>query len=153
MITARRRAGACWSDALILNMSSRGMLVRSDNSPGRGSYLEIRRGPYVIVARVVWSGSGRFGVRTQDPVPADGLTRDPDAVAAPAMSGGGPVLDRRAASRRPDVRHETSRHKGRAMEFAAIALFCGFAAFVIGGAVVEVIAKPLGAAQAALGSK
>jgi hypothetical protein len=152
MIEARMRAGTSWSDALILNLSSRGMLVRADQSPGRGSYLEIRRGPYVIVARVAWSKSGIFGVLTQDPVPADGLIRDPDGAAAAARPGTASFKERRTASRPPGVRHESSRQKARFAEFALIALACGIAAVLFVSAVAELVAKPLDMARAALAS-
>jgi hypothetical protein len=150
MIKARMRDGALWSDALILNMSSRGLLVRSDRSPGRGSYLEIRRGAYVIVARVVWSSAGRFGVQTQDLVPSERLIGDPDAtaVAEPSLTAG--PMERRAAPRSTQTRHETSRHKARAIEFVAISLTCVLAAILIGSAVAEVIATPIHAAETIL---
>lgn len=54
MIKARMRVGPSWSDALILNLSSKGLMVRSDRPPSRGSYLEIRRGPYSSL--LAWSG-------------------------------------------------------------------------------------------------
>ena len=149
MIQARMRDGAKWSDALILNISSRGLLVRSDQSPNRGSYLEIRRGAHVIVARVVWSNAGRFGVQTQDLIPADRLTGDPDAAAAQSLSATGQG-DRRAAPRALEHRHQSSREKARAIEFAAISLTCALVALLIGSAMAEVVAKPLHAAQAAL---
>lgn len=146
------RSGASWNDALILNMSSKGLLVRSSQSVNRGSYLEIRRGPHVIVARVIWSASDRLGLQTQDPVPAADLIRDPDGAAAGKKRGEAGLEDRRSAPRPVEVRHETSRHSGRALEFAAIALACGIVALLIGNAVAEVVATPLGAAQAALAS-
>ena len=152
MIKARMRAGTSWSDALILNLSSKGMLVRSDSSPGRGSYLEIRRGAHVIVARVIWANSGRFGVQTQDPVPAESLIRDPDGASAPQKAASTPFQERRAASRPPAVRHERSRQRARLAEFAAIALACGFVAVLMASQVAEVVAKPLDAARTALGS-
>jgi len=147
------RAGTSWSDALILNLSSRGMLVRADPSPNRGSYLEIRRGSHVIVARVVWSGPGRFGVQTQDPVSADSLVGDAGGPAAPIRPGSSGFQERRAASRPAEVRHESSRQKARFGEFAAIALLCGIFVLFIGGAVFEVFSRPLGDARAALASK
>lgn len=150
MIKARMRAGALWSDALILNLSSRGMLVRSDQSPGRGSYLEIRRGHHVMVARVVWSGAGRFGVRTQDPVPAEELIHDPDGAASPAASDTNGFRERRAAPRTLQYRHEASRHSARIGQFAAFSLVSGLAALLIGMAVMEAVARPLAAAKLAL---
>jgi hypothetical protein len=154
MIQARVRDGVQWSDALILNMSSRGLLVRSDKSPNRGSYLEIRRGAYVIVARVVWSNAGRFGVQTQDMVPAERLISDPDATAAAAsprsLVG---QQERRAAPRSTEARHGASRQKARLFEFAAVSFVCALVAILVGSAMVEVVAKPLHAAQTALVSR
>jgi hypothetical protein len=150
MINARVRIGASWSDALILNMSSKGLLVRSDQSADRGSYLEIHRGSHIIVARVIWSKSGRFGVQTQDPVPAASLIRDPDEVSIQAKPAAPGVRERRGTPRPAEIRHQDSRHQARAREFAAIALACGFSALFAGNLIVEVVAKPLGEAQAAL---
>lgn len=147
------RDGARWTDALILNMSSRGLLVRSDQSPNRGAYLEIRRGPYVIVARVVWSNAGRFGVQTQDLVPPERLMTDPNAQAAPAPSPASGGHERRAAPRPVANRHEASRQRARAVEFATISLVGALVAILIGSAMAEVVAKPLHAAQAALAAR
>ena len=150
MIDARVRVGASWSDALILNMSSKGLLVRSNQSVARGSYLEIRRGGHVIVARVIWSNSGRFGVQAQDPVPTASLVRDSDDASIRPKPGAAGVQERRAAPRPTQARHERSRHLARATEFAAIVLACGFLAVFAGNLIIEVVAKPLGAAQEAL---
>lgn len=153
MIKARMRAGATWGDALILNMSSKGMLVRSSQPLNRGSYLEIRRGPHVIVARVVWSRSDRCGVQTQDPIPAAALIRDPDGQTAPAKSVQPAAIERRTAARPTALRHEISRQKSRAAQFAVFAVACGFAALFAANIVSEVIAQPLETAQAALAAK
>jgi hypothetical protein len=150
MIKARVREGASWSDALILNMSSKGLLVRSDRSPGRGSYLEIRRGSDVIVARVVWSHSGRFGVQTQEAVPADDLIRDPDGGPSTAKPAGAGMQERRSTQRRSDERYDASRHKARLTEFAAMAAVLGFVAILAAEVLLEVVTRPLDAAQAAL---
>lgn len=56
--------------ALIVNASSRGLALRSDQAPPRGAYVELRAGDEVIVARVVWSKDEFFGVRTRCPIPA-----------------------------------------------------------------------------------
>lgn len=144
------RAGASWSDACILNLSSRGMLVRASEAPSRGSYLEICRGSYVIVARVVWSNTDRFGVRTQDVIPADGLIHHPDRD-VPGVPVDGGRVDRRSARRSADQRHETSRRRGRAMEFVAFALLGAVGALAGLGAVEELLARPLAAVETALG--
>lgn len=153
MIKARMRAGATWGDALILNLSSRGMLVRADQPLGRGSYLEIRLGSHVIVVWVVWSRSGRLGVQTQDLVPADSLMSDPSGTAAPRAPGHASGQERRAAPRSTALRHESNRQKARVAEFAVIAAVCGIAALLIAIAGIEIVAKPLAEAQAALAEK
>lgn len=151
MIKARMRAGATWSDACILNLSTRGMLVRSADSPERGSYLEIRRGAHVIVARVVWSKPGRFGVHTQDPVPAGSLILDSDKPAAATSQGVG-AAERRAPPRPAQARHEDSRLKSRAIEFGAILLVGAAMTAALGQAVAQALAEPLLAVNEALAS-
>lgn len=147
MIKARLRAGATWSDACILNMSSRGMLVHAPTTPSRGSYLEIRRGGYVIVACVVWANDNRFGVRTQDAVPADDLIRNPDgAVQSPSRDATG-FVERRATLRQT---HEASRWRARAFEFGTFALMGGIAAMLMLGAMGELLARPLALVETAL---
>lgn len=151
MISARMRAGASWNDACILNLSSRGMLVRAPAAPSRGSYLEIRRGHHVIVARVVWADADRFGVQTQDPIPTASLVRDLEGP-GPATAAAPAVVDRRAVPRSSASRHEVSRWRSRAMEFGTIAIVAGAGAMLVLGAVVEFFARPLAAAGSALGS-
>jgi len=69
MISSRLRCGIQWRDAVIVNVSSRGVGLSAGSPPDPGSYVEIRRGAYLIVARVIWVNGVRFGVRTQDCVP------------------------------------------------------------------------------------
>ena len=107
----------------------------------------------MIVARVVWSNASRFGVQTQDMVPAERLISDPDATAAPASSPAAGQRERRAAPRSIETRHDTSRQRARAIEFAAIASACALVAILIGSAMAEVVAKPLHAAQMALAAR
>lgn len=152
MIKARVRDGASWNDALILNMSSRGLLIRSDKSPGRGSYLELRRGPHLIVARVIWSTSDRFGVQTQRPVPTAALASDPDRPVA-GIAPSGEIGDRRPTSRTLPQTHERSRQGGRAVEFAAMAFACSLAAILIAGLIGDVVAAPIRAVEARLAAQ
>lgn len=141
------RAGASWSDACILNMSSRGMLVHAPTTPSRGSYLEIRRGGYVIVARVVWANDNRFGVQTQDIVPADDLIRNPDGAGQSVNPEPTGFVERRASPRQS---HEASRWQARAVEFGTFALLGGIAAVLMLGAMGELLARPLALVETAL---
>lgn len=150
MIQARMRVGASWNDACILNLSSRGMLVRAPTAPNRGSYLEIRRGGHVIVARVVWSNADRFGVYTQDPIPAADLIRGTTSAAAAAAPGDASFTERRAAPRPSVPTSERSRWRARAMEFSTVAFLGGIAAVLLLGAVSDLFGRPLMAVEAAL---
>lgn len=91
------RGAASWHDARILNLSSRGLLLHTDRPPERGSYLEVRRGPHVIVARVVWTRAKRVGLKAQDVIPIDAIVREQPA---PQRCDGTPV-ERRHSPRTP----------------------------------------------------
>lgn len=119
MISARMRAGERWSDANILNVSSRGLLLHSGSPPSRGTYIEVRRGSYVIVARVVWTDANRFGVRAQDKLSFDSLVAERPAVMQPANDAG--ASNERRASPRSDGlewRHTQFRDRSRVLQFA-----------------------------------
>jgi hypothetical protein len=153
MIKARMRVGASWRDACILDLSSRGLMIQaSDPLPG-GSYLELRRGRHVIIARVMWTRDHRAGLRAQDLLPTEAIIAEPDHSAGPPIVAGG---ERRAApvSRaRPVPQHEHSRWRSRAWEFASIAFVGGVFATFAYGAVASALERPLVAAGTALAGK
>ncbi len=134
------RLGASWGNARILNISSRGLLVESADAPQRGSYVEVRRGQHVIVARVVWSDSTRFGLLTQDPLSVEHIVSEPDRAAAPRdPAADAAQVERRFAARLKESqaqRFEISRQAARAFQFAAIAA-CGTSAAIAGYASVR----------------
>jgi hypothetical protein len=149
LIKARMKVGASWADACILNLSTRGMLVQSAMVPDRGNYLEIRRGQQVVVARVVWSSQQRFGVLTQDPVCAEALLSDTGNISSPAGSARS-GLERRTMPRPVVARHEAGRGRGRALEFAGLAVFGAASAFLLFATLHELLSRPLAALQTAL---
>ena len=144
------RCGASWGDACILNYSSRGMLVHAPQAPSRGSYLEIRRGCHVIVARVIWTNSNRFGVQTQDPVPAAGLISEPYSNVAAARPGTNGVVERRTETRQTSCSHEASRWRARMLEVGALAILGALMASLAIGAVHELLAGPVAAVETVL---
>jgi hypothetical protein len=149
LIKARMRVGASWSDACILDLSSRGMLVQSRSIPQRGNYLEIRRGRHVVVARVVWSLDQRFGVQTQEPVCADDLLRETDnsSIGAQPFSA---TVERRSTNRPTAAHHEASRRRGRTYEFGSLILFGVAAAFILLATIDKLLGRPLDALETAL---
>ena len=68
MIKARMRSGVSWRDVCILNLSVHGVGIQAAEPPARGTYVEIRRGSQVIVARVAWAKGHRAGLRSQDAI-------------------------------------------------------------------------------------
>jgi hypothetical protein len=122
MIAARMRHGEAWSDASILNISSRGLMLHAPMAPSRGTYIEVRRGQHVVIARVVWSNDNRFGVAAQDRVAIDAFIANHPPRTVAANDGNGPA-ERRSQPRpeRLEWRHARSREKGCLMEFAFIA--------------------------------
>lgn len=147
------RVGSAWFDVCIRNMSSRGLLVEAASPPARGTYLEIRRGARVIVARSVWVDDGRCGLRTQDRLTIDEFTNESNFSGAEvvdvalACSEG----ERRPLYRAADIRHDHNRMLSRFGEFAAIASIGGFLAYLAAATLQEAFARPLSVATAAIG--
>ena len=149
MIKARMRSGASWHDVCILNLSLHGAGIQAPEPPERGSYVEIRRGSHVLIARVAWSKGHRAGLRSQDPIFIQSLVAEPNA-AAQSKAPGLPV-ERRRAPRTVRQRHDRSRLLGRTMEFACFVIAAGAVALAAFGAVEQALAQPLSQISAALG--
>ena len=144
------RIGAAWRDACILDLSSRGLMIQAKEPPRGGTYIEVRRGRHIIVARVMWTNGGRCGLRTQDPLAPEAIIAEPDGAQGPA-----PVMRERRIVRAPDrpVAHEQSRWRSRAIEFSIVIFFgalCGSLAF---SAVSSALTRPLMAVERVLGGE
>src|SRR5215217_7191938 len=148
LIDARLRHERGWSDARILNISSRGLMVRVSQAPARGTYVEICRGTHRIVARVVWVDQDRFGAWAQDAIAVGAIAKGEDAPAAPPAN----LNDRRSSPRRETSaeRHERSRLWSRRMQFLAVAAFACLAAFFAFDAIAGTLARPLALVSAKL---
>jgi hypothetical protein len=149
LIDARLRHDCGWSDARIVNLSSRGMLVRVAQAPARGSYVEIYRGPHRIVARVVWAQQDQFGAQAQDPITVDAIATGKEAE-PPVLAN---ISSDRRFRRRAETaaeKHERSRRRSRRMEFLAVTAIGCAAAFLAFDTIDEMLSKPLKAVAAAL---
>ena len=140
---ARLRHGASWSDACILNISSRGMMIHSGRPLAEGARVELRRGEHVIIACVVWRDGARAGLQSEERVPIEqivtlGKTPAPQLAAASA--------ERRKRLRAKD----DSRHRGRTIELAGV-LVVAISLTAAGLMMVEAaFARPLATVAAAL---
>ena len=145
-VAARLRMGASWSDACILNVSSRGVLIHVPQPPQRGSYVELRRGNQVIIGRVMWSKGSRAGLRAQDRVPVEAILTSKASQGFRLTAPGGTPVERRRSART----HEQSRSRSRAFEFASIAALGAVLSITLVSVVSRAVAEPLSRVRTAL---
>ena len=150
LIRARMRTVASWGDVCILNISSRGMQLQAARPPERGSFVEIRRGPHVIIGCVAWIKQHRFGIRAQDVLFVDAITADPGEEGTERSPTPYVPADRRAAPRKA-ASADDSRLAGRAMEFACLGFLVLTGATLLYGAAQSALAAPLSRVSNALG--
>lgn len=143
------RSESGWSDVCILNVSSRGLQIKSIRDAAPGSTVELRHGEHVIVARVVWRNGTRSGLRASDRVPVEAIVTSARAakVRPAAVPAGRPVAERRKQPRT----HDQHRLRSRAVEFASMGLIGVFLAATLFSMVEQAFARPLAMVRAALG--
>jgi len=121
-LRARMRSNSGWSDIVIGNSSSRGLMLRCTKAPAKGTYIEVRRSDMCVVGRVVWSDGHRCGVRTQDHV------QNASSLQCISAKSGDWYTERRATSGRNtfaiEERAGASRRMAKVFDWLAIAL-CG----------------------------
>ena len=149
VVPARMRLGANWSDACILNVSARGLLIHTQEAAERGSYVELRRGDQVIVGRVMWRSGSRVGLRAQDRVPVEAIVTSKGSEALRLCAGESAPVERRR-TRRPPV---DNRLRGRAMQFMSVAAIATTLSVAIVSMMAEALAEPLSRATIALGGQ
>jgi len=151
-IGARIKSGREWSDAVLRNVSARGVMGECPAPPARGDYVEVRCGTYVIVGRVAWASDGRFGARAQDVIEL------PDLIAG-AQGRARQVAERREQQRATKPARNTrslaertfaSARFGRAFEFVSLSFAGAALAALLGGAAHHALAGPAAAASRAL---
>jgi hypothetical protein len=147
MLPARLRAGAQWSDTCILNISSRGLLIHSARAAPEGSTIELRRGDHVIVARVMWREGARVGLQADERLPVEQIMSLGQSQALQLTASSGAGVERR---KQPRTKID-ARLRGRAIEFASVAVIAASMALTIWSMASEALARPMAAVSAALG--
>jgi len=151
-IGGRFNIGGGWRDLHIRNISPRGIMAACADPPTRGDYVELRCGPQVIVARVVWVRDGRFGARTQDKIDLSALTGG-------SQPSAGEMPERRWRMRAPKsapqqlslaARFAASRQFSRLFDFASLAIVGAVLAAVAAAAAYEALSSSLGRVGTAL---
>lgn len=136
-VNIRSRHG--WTEAIVCNVSAHGMMLRGDQLPGRGSFIEIASGPVALAGQVRWSLAGRCGIRTREVVNLSALLGE-QAAAAAAQSAG--PAARYVAGPRPRPPGD-SRLLARAIDFGLTLAFLVGGAFFIGSTVDGLLGKPM----------
>ena len=148
MLPARMRSASGWSDACILNISSRGLLICSSGSACPGSFVEVRRAGQLVVARVVWRKNQRIGLCSPDPVRVEDIISGQTAASGVQETATRPKFDRRRVPRAAD----RSRSQGRTMEFLATLVIGSSIVLVASVYAVDLLARPITTIRAALGA-
>lgn len=148
MLRTRMRAMSGWTDACILNVSSRGMMINAPAAlAAKGSRVELWHGERLIVATVVWRKGTRAGIQAEDRIPVDEILAISQSSSLQLTASAWPQVERRKRPRTQD----DQRLRGRAFEFlatAAIAISLALASCVM---IEAAFAAPLHSIRAALG--
>jgi len=147
VLPARMRTESSWSDACILNISSRGLMIHVGRGAPQADMVELRRGEHVIVARVVWRDGSRAGLHSDDRLPVEEILSLSQAPAL-QLTAARPFVERR---RQPRREHERSRWRARWFEFAGVAVVGASFAATLFSMIESALAKPMDAVRAALG--
>ena len=147
VLSARLRAGAQWSDACILNISSRGLLIQSGRAGEKGSLVELRRGDHVIVARVAWHDGAHVGLKSEDRLPVEEIMSLSQSKSLKLLALNEPLADRRKFAR---TISNDARLRGRLIEFASVGVITVSLALAVWTMVQEAFAVPLAKVEAAL---
>lgn len=146
MLPARMRTAAGWSDARILNVSSRGLMVHASLSALECGVVELWHGDLAISARVVWREGTKAGLQSEDRIAVDEILSLGGSAALQLSAEPFRGIERRKRART----HEDSRIRARAFEFASVVMIAGALAVGFGFWVSEALAQPLSAVQSAL---
>ena len=150
MVPARLRNGGKWSDACILNISSRGLIIRSGRTAPEGSIVELHRGDHLITARVVWRDGPRAGLQTEERLPVEEILSEGQSAHLQLIASDGALVERRKFR---DPSGGDSRMVGQMLEFAGlIAIVAGLASCLYALA-QHTLGAPIASAAQALDSR
>lgn len=146
MLPARMRTAGGWSDARILNVSSRGLMVHASVSALECGTVELWHGDHAISARVVWRQGTKAGLQSEERIAVDEILSLSGSAALQLSAEPYRGVERR---KRPRT-HDDSRIRARAFEFASVALVAATLALSFSFWVGEALAHPLDVVRTAL---
>lgn len=144
------RTGSTWSDVCIVDLSSRGVGLQVAQPPPRGSYVELRKGQHVIIAKVAWSQDRRCGALTQDPLHIESLLGAVERSGETPVAEQWPERERRQARRCQTAAADRSRMAGRTMEFTGLVAALFAVAAMLSGLIEQSLGQPMESVAASL---
>lgn len=150
-IGARLRKETGWSDAVVRDISTRGVMAVCSAPPMRGEFVELRCGSQVIVAQVVWARQGRFGARVRERLDLAEFVPGARPNPPPRPDRPRPARFHVIESPRHSLAEqaEASRRQARAFDFAAMGIAGAAFAVVVAGTVYQALVQPLAEVSAA----
>jgi len=148
VMPARLRSSIGWTDACILNISSRGLMIHSARAGPQGSVVELWRGDHVIVARVMWQDGARAGLQTDERLAVEDILSFSSS-AAMSLTASNPMSGERRA--RPRAEPDRRKQQGRKIEFIGVVMIGTTLAATAYGMVEQALARPMALIHAALG--
>ncbi|QOT71563.1 PilZ domain-containing protein [Sphingobium fuliginis] len=148
LIPARMRLGESWVEAVIHNLSSGGALVASDETPERGTYVEIRRGRLTIIGRVVWRKDRFFGIQAQGRLDIAAIINEPRLASRPRSANDPESSYERRAQPRADAdariarQLENSRRWSAAFQFGVFVVLALIAAGFAANELYQILSRP-----------
>jgi hypothetical protein len=148
MLPARLRVGVRWSDACILNISSRGLMISAGNAFVEGSTVEVRRGAHAILARVMWREGPKAGLWADEPLPVEDIVTMAQSATLEVTAADSLTMERR---RRKRAIYDDSRQRARALQFAfSVVVAVGLSAAIL-SMVQHAFGKPIAIVGSVLG--
>jgi hypothetical protein len=146
VMPVRLRSSIGWTDAYILNISSRGLMIHSSRAGPQGSLVELWRGEHVIVARVMWQDGARAGLQTDERLAIEDIL-SLSGSGAVSLTASEAVSDRRVRPREEPDR----RRRGKMIESIGVFIVGVTLAAPAYGMVEQALARPMALIHAALG--
>ena len=155
VIDASLRTDLSWSQGYIVDISERGLAMQTAEPPERSTYVEVRRGPHIIIGQVAWARGKRFGMRSQDRLAVDAIVGGAGAPDADGRRQRAAAIgaEWRAEGRSFERNAQRNQHVGRVIQFAFIGMLATVAAAIAFDAVRQTMAQPVLSVTAALEPK
>jgi hypothetical protein len=152
LIPARMRWEGRWTAASIRNVSSKGMMVRTEAPPSPGTYVEMQLPSGVVAARTVWTMNQACGLKLQDRLDIGAILgkRSASVAGSGMRHSGAPRPRREPTPAELRARSERNQQLSSLMQFVIVVAVGVCAAGSLGWEVYKVLSAPMVAVEGKL---